>query len=118
MQIEGILALMIPFAGMAVGFGIYYVSRVQQTKEQKEMLDKGFSPEDIKSIYEAKNDAKNSSDRNPYLWIGATVGLLIGHVLTLTIKIDKVFAYMVCAFLFAGIALLLQKQSNKDSKDS
>jgi hypothetical protein len=117
MQIEGILALMIPFAGMAMGFGIYYVSRVQQTKEEKEMLDKGFSPEDIKAIYETKYEKKNSSDRNPYLWIGATIGLLIGHVLTLTIDIDKVFAYMVCAFLFAGIALLLQKQLNKNAKD-
>lgn len=117
MQIEGILALMIPFAGMAVGFGIYYVSRVQQTKEEKEMLDKGFSPEDIRAIYEAKHGKKDSSDRNPYLWIGATIGLLIGHVLTLTIKIDKVFAYMVCAFLFAGIALLIQKQQSKNANE-
>jgi len=115
MQIEGILALMIPFAGMALGFGIYYVSRVQQTKEEKEMLDKGFSPDDIKAIYEAKHGSSNKSDRNPYLWIGAAVGLLVGHALTLSIKIDKVFAYLVCAFLFAGIALLIQKQQNKNS---
>lgn len=116
MQIEGILALMIPFAGMAVGFGIYYVDRMQKSKDHKEMLDKGFSPDDIKSIYEAKKASKESSDRNPFLWIGAAVGLLIGHVLTLTIPIHRTFAYLVCAFLFAGIALLIQRSiDNKKS---
>jgi hypothetical protein len=116
MQVEGILALMIPFAGMAMGFGIFYVSRVQKTKEEKEMLDKGFSPDDIKAIYEAKNGKQNSSDRNPFLWIGAAAGLLFGHWLTLTIKINSTFAYLVCAFLFAGIALLIQNQLSDKKK--
>jgi hypothetical protein len=113
MQIEGILAMIIPFAGMALAFGIVYVNRVQQTKEQKEMLDRGFSPDDIKAVYEAKEGSKNKKDRNPYLWIGAAAGLLVGHALYLTIKIDKIFAYLVCAFLFAGITLLIQKQLEK-----
>jgi hypothetical protein len=116
MQIEGILAMLIPFAGIALAFGIIYVNRTQATKEEKEMLDRGFSPEDIKSIYEAKKGGKYKKERDPYLWIGAAAGLLIGHALVLTIQIDKVFAYLVCAFLFAGIALLIQRkvEGNKE----
>jgi hypothetical protein len=116
MEIEGILALMIPFAGMALAFGIVYVTRTQKTKEEKEMLDRGFSPEDIKMVYEAKNYSKTERDRNPYLWIGAALGLLVGHVLVLTIKIDKIFAYLVCAFLFAGISLLIQNRLENKNK--
>jgi len=43
MQIEGILAMLIPFAGIALAFVIVYVNRTQATKEEKEMLDRGFS---------------------------------------------------------------------------
>ena len=111
MDIEAILALLIPFAGMALAFGIVYVNRTQKTREKLAMLEKGFSPEEIKSIYEAKNKPEKSS--NPYLWIGAGLGLLVGHGLTMILDINTMFAYLTCAFLFAGIALLIQRKFDK-----
>ncbi|GAA0876441.1 hypothetical protein GCM10009118_28510 [Wandonia haliotis] len=112
MEIEGILALLIPFAAMAMAFGIVYLNRTQKTKEKLAMLEKGFSPEEIKSVYEAKSksEANSGSGSNPYLWIGAGVGLLVGHALTLLIPINNTLAYMTCAFLFAGVALLIQRK--------
>jgi hypothetical protein len=106
--------MLVPFAGIALAFGIVYLNRTQATKEEKEMLDRGFSPEDLKMVYEAKKGPKNRKDIiNPYLWIGAALGLLVGHTLFLTINIDKIFAYLVCAFLFAGISLLIEKQMDR-----
>jgi len=113
MNIESILALLIPFAGMALAFGIVYVNRTSKTREKMAMLEKGFSPEEIKAIYEAKS--KPDKTDSPYMWIGAGLGLLVGHGLTMVIEIDKVFAYLTCAFLFAGIALLIQKRYDKKS---
>lgn len=109
MEFEGILALLVPFAGMALAFGIVYVNRSATNREKMSMLEKGFTPQEIA---DASEDYRSSSnpDKNlstGLLFIGAASGVLIGFFLSQHYPIKPKLAYVTCAFLFGGIGLLV-----------
>jgi hypothetical protein len=113
---EGILALLTPFGAFLMVFGIIYVSRSAKNKETLSMLERGFTPKEIEESFRKKDDP-NKNLSTGLMFAGAALGVLVGHVLTLSIAIEKSLAYISGAFLFGGIGLIISyfftKEENK-----
>ncbi|MFT4969640.1 MAG: hypothetical protein ACI9O4_001389 [Chitinophagales bacterium] len=106
MEIEGILALLVPFAGIAMIFGIVYVERSATSNERMSMLDKGFTPQEI-SDAQQKRSSPEKNLSNGLLLVGAATGVLIGFFLSQSFPIKPILAYVTCGFLFGGLGLLI-----------
>lgn len=107
MQIEGILAMLVPFAGIALAFGIVYVNRTASNRERMEMLNKGFTPQEIAEATQKKEDSPDKTLSTGLLFVGAAFGVLVGFFLTQYFPISAILAYVTCGFLFGGIGMLV-----------
>lgn len=113
---ESTLALLIPFAGIAMIFGIVYLGVTSDNRKNLAMIEAGMNPNE-KSIGKRKNL------RSALLLIFIPIGLFVGnyfsgeHVGNFTSPTG-----IISAFLFGGIALLLfhflDKRAEKKEQNS
>lgn len=101
--------MLVPFAGIALAFGIVYVNRNAKHREKMAMLEKGFTPEEVARSFNEKYNTSSSDSmlRNALLFIGAGIGILIGYGLTLITPIPNALALITCGFLFGGVGMLV-----------
>ena len=104
-NMEEVIAVFIPIAGMILAFAIVYVTRTASNKEKLSMLEKGFTPLEI-SEAQSKSKKKNENLSTGLLFIGAATGILIGYFVAELTNMNPKLAYMTCAFLFGGVGLV------------
>ncbi len=81
----------------------YYMKTKNQ--ERLRMIDKGINPEGDLSISEYR---KQTNLKNGILFISLGIGLLIGHILAITIdKLDNFLIYLTMLLIFGGIGFLI-----------
>jgi len=81
----------------------YYMKTKNQ--ERLRMIDKGINPEGDLSITEYR---KQTNLKNGILFISLGLGLLIGHILTITIdKLDNFLTYITMLLIFGGVGFLI-----------
>jgi len=98
---ESTLALLIPFAGIAMVFGIIYLGTSSDNKKNLAMIEAGMNPND-------KPFNKRKNLRNALLLIFIPVGLFLGNYISGSgIGDFKNATGIITAFIFGGIALLL-----------
>lgn len=108
---EQTLELLIPFAGIAMVFGIVYLGVTSDSRKHQAMIEAGMNPND-------KPVSKRRNLRNALLLIFVPSGLFIGNY----ISGDGIGQFrnstgIITAFLFGGIALLLFHYINKRAED-
>ena len=83
--------------------------------ERLRMIDKGINPDGDLSISENR---KQNNLRNGILFISLGLGLLIGHILTITIDmLNNFLTYVTLLLIFGGIGFLINYSMIKKSGD-
>jgi uncharacterized membrane protein SpoIIM required for sporulation len=91
----------------------YYMKTKNQ--ERLRMIDKGINPDGDLSISEYR---KQTNLKNGILFISLGIGLLIGHILVITIdKLDNFLPYLTMLLIFGGIGFLINYSIIKRSSD-
>jgi hypothetical protein len=91
----------------------YYMKTKNQ--ERLRMIDKGINPDGDLSISEYR---KQTNLKNGILFISLGIGLLIAHILVLTIdKLDKFLTYFIMLLIFGGIGFLINYWILRKSSD-
>ena len=84
-----------------------------KNQERLRMIDKGINPEGDLSITKYR---KQTNLKNGILFISLGVGLLIGHILTITIdKLDNFLTYITMLLIFGGVGFLINYSIIKKS---
>ena len=98
---EQTLALLIPFAGIAMVFGIVYLGVTSDNRKELAMIEAGMNPND-------KPVGKRRNLRNALLFIFIPAGLFLGNYLSgKGIASFTSAPGIITAFIFGGLALLL-----------
>ncbi|MBL4710197.1 MAG: hypothetical protein JKY48_17335 [Flavobacteriales bacterium] len=98
---QQILALLIPFAGIAMVFGIVYLGVTSDSKKDLAMIEAGMNPNN-------KPKRKRKSLRTALLLIFIPIGLFLGNYISgAGIANFTKPTGIIFAFLFGGLALLL-----------
>lgn len=91
----------------------YYMKTKNQ--ERIRMIDKGINPEGDLNITEYR---KQTNLKNGILFISLGLGLLIGHILNITIdKLDNFLTYLTMLLIFGGIGFLINYSIIKKSSE-
>lgn len=89
----------------------YYMKT--RNRERLRMIEKGINPDGDLSISEYR---KQTSLRNGILFISLGVGLLIGHILVITIdRLDNFLTYLTMFLIFGGLGFLINYSISKKS---
>ena len=106
---ESTLAILIPFAGMALAFGIIYLGVTSDNKKNQAMIEAGMNPND-------KPVEKRKNLRNALLLIFIPCGLFLGSYLSGSGSYLR-GPGIITAFLFGGFALLLYYFIDKKAEE-
>lgn len=108
---EPILALLIPFAGIAMVFGIVYLGVTADNKKNLAMIEAGMNPNQ-------KSSGKRKTLRTALLLIFVPIGLFLGNYISgAGIGNFSKTTGIIMAFLFGGIALLLFHYLDKRAEE-
>ena len=84
-----------------------------RNQERLRMIEKGINPDGDLSISEYR---KQTSLRNGILFISLGVGLLIGHILVITIdRLDNFLTYLTMFLIFGGLGFLINYSISRKS---
>jgi L-asparagine transporter-like permease len=108
----------VPVAMFACVFGILYVYFTTRNRERMAMIEKGADP----SLFRNPNRGGRSTLKFGLLFVGVSLGILMGAILTATIPgILEETANFSMIFLFGGIALIvshvLDSKAKSDAQD-
>ncbi len=85
------------------GLIVYYI--ITKNQERIKLIEKGLNPDEGLSISEYR---KQTSLKNGVLFISLGLGLLIGHLLTISYdSMDKFITYLTMLLIFGGIGFLI-----------
>ena len=94
--------LFIPIALFLMIFGIVYISITTRNKEHMAMIEKGVDP----TLFKSQNSEMRAL-RMGMLFVGVSIGLLVGYLLKTYAGFDEPLAYFSMSFLFGGLSLVL-----------
>ena len=109
--IEPMEDILIPIVAIVVpvlsAFGIVYIIYSARHRERMSMIDKGLTPETLRSDPEP-----HKTLRNGLLWMGIGIGLMLGwlfneHVMNPTDEGGSVLPPLVGAAIFGGLSQVL-----------
>lgn len=108
--------IIIPVTFFAAIFGILYVYFTNRTRERLALIEKGESADLFFGVKKSGAIALKFG----MLFIGISVGILIGHVLEKFAGLKEEVAYFSMILLFGGLALIgfyfLDKYKNQSQK--
>lgn len=118
---EGILALLIPFAFFGLIFGIYYVHYTIRNRERMAMIEKGVDA----SFFETKKGGKRNYGSLIFkigmFFIGIGLGIVAAYALVYGAGMEEGAAYPSMIFLLGGLALvvvyLLERKHEKEDNE-
>ena len=104
------MILILPIVAiLVVGLILYYIRTKNQ--ERLKLIEKGINP-DGQSITELQ---KQSSLKNAVLFISLSLGLFLGHILTINFRqLDNFITYLTMFLLFGGIGSLINYYQMKN----
>lgn len=95
--------ILVPIAFFATIFGIVYIIISARNKERIALIEKGADA----SIFKTGSTGKMDALKFGLLFIGISIGLLMGHILERVIhQIEPPVAYFSMVFLFGGLSLI------------
>lgn len=107
------LETLIPFAGMAMVFGIVFVAVRTKHAEKMKMIEAGLIPEEQESL----NKSKFSLIGVACLMIGLGVGFLVGNILDDVTGMGEA-AFPASILIFGGLGVLVGQiiKAKKENK--
>jgi uncharacterized membrane protein len=112
MDIEYI-AILIPFAGMALGGWIAYIAITASHRENMAMIEAGMNPKKEEEKKKVRNNV-----RNAMLLICVPIGVLVGRLMAEPFNLEPQHGAVVFAFLFGGIALISAHYLKENKEDN
>ncbi|MCT4625138.1 MAG: hypothetical protein N4A46_16050 [Schleiferiaceae bacterium] len=94
--------ILIPFAGMALTFGVFYFFITSRHKERMKLIESGADP----SLFYNSAGKRNSAIKFGMLLIGVGVGVFMGNLLESVTPLDEDVTYPSMIMIFAGLGLL------------
>ena len=109
------IAILIPFAGMALGGWIAYIAITADHRENMAMIEAGLNPKK-----EEEKKKSHNKLRTALLLICVPIGIILGRLIAPGIGMEVKHGAIVFAFLFGGIGLALSYylQKNREKQNS
>jgi hypothetical protein len=85
-------------------FGVLYFYFTTRNRERLALIEKNADPALFK--VEPTNVFKKFSIKVGMLFVGASVGVLLGNILAVTTRLEEPVAYLSMIFMFAGFGLI------------